>query len=369
MTTAGDMIYGGASGTPSRLGIGTAGQVLTVNSGATAPTWQTPSYAPSVSYAGGDLVCAHGGDTSIGSVAITGGTSTSITVGSSISPYYLPGALVGITGATPFSLNGGPYTITSAASNTFNFASLPATWTSGGTIYLYCSNTSDATTSTLQPFSKNTYAVSSIAAGASYTQRYQFGYVSTSGNAPGVEFWLYYGSTPIFQSVSAATLYTNASAKAGSVTWDVVAPSSTQLVTTLQSAVFSGAMFSTNQNTNPITVSGSGPLAMRAGYTATGLGSITSGSAGTISGVGTCTLGTFNNSLTGGAATVTFTTSGSWTGATFAVTNTGYGATAAPTTATLTSGTATCSGTATLVSVLGGAQGNAMLVETLKTTQ
>ena len=43
MTTAGDTIYGGASGVPTRLGIGTAGQVLTVNSGATAPEWADPS--------------------------------------------------------------------------------------------------------------------------------------------------------------------------------------------------------------------------------------------------------------------------------------------------------------------------------------
>ena len=41
MTTAGDSIYGGASGAPTRLGIGTAGQVLTVNAGATAPQWST----------------------------------------------------------------------------------------------------------------------------------------------------------------------------------------------------------------------------------------------------------------------------------------------------------------------------------------
>ena len=80
-------------------------------------------------------------------------------------------------------------------------------------------------------------------------------------------------------------------------------------------------------------------------------------------------LGTFNDSLTGATATVTFVTSGSWTGATFAVTNTGYGATAAPTSATLASGTATCSGTPTLVTVLGGAQGNAVQLQTVKITQ
>ena len=40
VTTAGDIIYRNAT-VPTRLGIGTAGQVLTVNSGATAPEWAT----------------------------------------------------------------------------------------------------------------------------------------------------------------------------------------------------------------------------------------------------------------------------------------------------------------------------------------
>ncbi len=39
ITTAGDLIYGTAADTVARLGIGTAGQVLKVNSGATAPEW------------------------------------------------------------------------------------------------------------------------------------------------------------------------------------------------------------------------------------------------------------------------------------------------------------------------------------------
>lgn len=43
MTTAGDIIYGASSGTPTRLAKGTAGQVLTMNSGATAPEWQSIS--------------------------------------------------------------------------------------------------------------------------------------------------------------------------------------------------------------------------------------------------------------------------------------------------------------------------------------
>ena len=42
VTTAGDIIFRNGS-VPTRLGIGTAGQVLTVNSGATAPEWATAS--------------------------------------------------------------------------------------------------------------------------------------------------------------------------------------------------------------------------------------------------------------------------------------------------------------------------------------
>ena len=40
---AGDLIYATADDTPARLAIGTAGQVLQVNSGATAPEWATPA--------------------------------------------------------------------------------------------------------------------------------------------------------------------------------------------------------------------------------------------------------------------------------------------------------------------------------------
>jgi hypothetical protein len=43
MTTTGDTIYSSSGSTPARLGIGTAGQVLQVNSGATAPEWATAS--------------------------------------------------------------------------------------------------------------------------------------------------------------------------------------------------------------------------------------------------------------------------------------------------------------------------------------
>lgn len=45
ITTAGDLLYGTAADTVARLGIGTAGQVLKVNSGATAPEWGAASTA------------------------------------------------------------------------------------------------------------------------------------------------------------------------------------------------------------------------------------------------------------------------------------------------------------------------------------
>jgi len=53
MTTAGDTIYGGTSGAGTRLGIGTAGQVLTVNTGATAPQWSTLSGVAVTTFSGG----------------------------------------------------------------------------------------------------------------------------------------------------------------------------------------------------------------------------------------------------------------------------------------------------------------------------
>lgn len=64
ITTSGDLIRGTGSGTFSRLGIGTAGQVLAVNSGATAPEWTT--------VASGGLTAINSGGTTLS------GTSTTI---------------------------------------------------------------------------------------------------------------------------------------------------------------------------------------------------------------------------------------------------------------------------------------------------
>jgi hypothetical protein len=51
LDAAGDIIYASAADTPARLAIGTASQVLAVNSGATAPEWKTVSSIPANSSA------------------------------------------------------------------------------------------------------------------------------------------------------------------------------------------------------------------------------------------------------------------------------------------------------------------------------
>jgi hypothetical protein len=61
LTTAGDIMYASSASNPARLGIGTAGQVLTVNSGATAPEWATP---------------AAGGMTLLSTTSLTGASTT-----------------------------------------------------------------------------------------------------------------------------------------------------------------------------------------------------------------------------------------------------------------------------------------------------
>jgi hypothetical protein len=67
MTTAGDVIYGGASGTPTRLAIGTAAQVLKVNAGATAPEWGAASGSGTAFQAVADPTTFDGSDTIDGS--------------------------------------------------------------------------------------------------------------------------------------------------------------------------------------------------------------------------------------------------------------------------------------------------------------
>jgi hypothetical protein len=75
MSAAGDVIYGGTSGAGTALPIGTAGQVLTVNSGATAPQWSTPTTGTVTSVSGTGTVnglSLSGTVTSSGSLTLGG---------------------------------------------------------------------------------------------------------------------------------------------------------------------------------------------------------------------------------------------------------------------------------------------------------
>jgi hypothetical protein len=72
VTTAGDLLYATAADTVTRLGIGTAGQVLKVNSGATAPEWGA---------------AAGGGDLTISQIATGTLSGTSKTLASSLTSY------------------------------------------------------------------------------------------------------------------------------------------------------------------------------------------------------------------------------------------------------------------------------------------
>jgi len=62
-TTAGDLDYYATSTTKTRLGIGTAGQLLAVNSGATAPQW--------ISFASGGMTLINTGGTTLTGASVT----------------------------------------------------------------------------------------------------------------------------------------------------------------------------------------------------------------------------------------------------------------------------------------------------------
>jgi hypothetical protein len=82
MTTTADVIYSSSGSTPARLGIGTANQVLAVNSGATAPEWQTIS---------------SGGMTLLSTTTLSGATTTISGISGSYNDLYA--VIYGVTNA------------------------------------------------------------------------------------------------------------------------------------------------------------------------------------------------------------------------------------------------------------------------------
>jgi hypothetical protein len=83
-TTLGDIAYrSSTANVKTRLGLGTAGQVLTVNSGANAPEWATPS---------------SGGMTLISTTTLSGATTTLSSIPQTYNSLYL--VITGVTGNT-----------------------------------------------------------------------------------------------------------------------------------------------------------------------------------------------------------------------------------------------------------------------------
>jgi len=123
LTIAGDTLYGGTSGAGTRLGIGTAGQVLTVNAGATAPQWSTPTTgtvtAVSVASANGFAGSSSGGATPALtlSTSITGvlkGNGTAISAATAGTDYSAGTSALG-TGILKSTTTTGALTIAVAA--------------------------------------------------------------------------------------------------------------------------------------------------------------------------------------------------------------------------------------------------------------
>jgi len=146
LTTLGDIIYGGAVGAGTRLGIGTAGQVLTVNSGATAPQWSTLSGVAVTTFNAGTTgftpSSATSGAITLAGTLITsnGGTGlTTYTAGDL--PYYATGTAlsklgIGTNGQILTSSGTAPQwsTLSGVAVTTISFGTTgltPATATSG----------------------------------------------------------------------------------------------------------------------------------------------------------------------------------------------------------------------------------------------
>jgi hypothetical protein len=84
LTTTGDIMYASSASNPARLGIGTASQILAVNSGATAPEWVA---AP-----------ASGGMTLLSTTTLSGATTTISSISGSYKILY--GVVTGVTNAT-----------------------------------------------------------------------------------------------------------------------------------------------------------------------------------------------------------------------------------------------------------------------------
>jgi hypothetical protein len=120
LTTSGDLLYGGSSGTQSRLGIGSTGQILSVSGG--LPAWSTATYPTSTT--NNQLLYSSANNTVTGLAAGTNGqvlttNSSGVPTWASIGSSYT--ANLAVTGTAPpcgtVSLNATYSSVLSLSSN------------------------------------------------------------------------------------------------------------------------------------------------------------------------------------------------------------------------------------------------------------
>jgi hypothetical protein len=92
--------YGNGTGNVTASGAFTVGHVLAAaNTGGTSVIdGGATAIAATNTFNGGDVICAHGGDTTVGSETITAGTANSLTLSAIQTVYVLPGTQLGVTG-------------------------------------------------------------------------------------------------------------------------------------------------------------------------------------------------------------------------------------------------------------------------------
>jgi hypothetical protein len=132
MTTAGDLTIGGASGTPTRLGIGTAGQHLAVVAGAPAWAPATPMTAPGDLIVGGvaGAMARLGVGAETQALSVVGGVPTWVapTYGGMTNPMTAVGDLIlgGASGAANRFAKGADGQVLSVAAGVVGWAAPPA---------------------------------------------------------------------------------------------------------------------------------------------------------------------------------------------------------------------------------------------------
>jgi hypothetical protein len=315
MSAAGDTIYGGTSGAGTALAIGTAGQVLTVNSGATAPQWSTPTTGTVTSVSGTGTVngislsgtvtssgnLTLGGTLDLSSPPAIGGTTASTgrftTVTSTVATGTAPFTVVSTTAVANLSIGGNAGTVTNGVYTT-DTGTVTNTMLAGSIANAKLTNSSITFGSTAQALGSTVSAISGV---------------TIDNGAIG-------GSTPAAGTFTTLTAqnetlkgtgqnFVSASQAIGNGLWSnganitislnsVVAPDSTTTATTITNAT--DTTFNSGNNTR------SGSITVTSNTTYTFSIYLKLGTATTCSAA-------FRDGSTGGLTTVTQTSAGVWT--------------------------------------------------------